>query len=74
MAILYYTNISIQNYKGLFRGLLIIETLSAHYTAIRGSVKVTSVGDPEGNDKRPYGALGLAAAAVRGNLVVWVCY
>jgi hypothetical protein len=70
----YFTNISIQKYKGFLCGPLIVQTLSAHFTAIRGSIKVKSMGDPKGKDKHPTGALGLAAAAVCCNIVVHVCY
>jgi len=60
-----------KNYKGLLRGPFIIQTLSAHFTAIRGAIEVTSMGDPRGADKHPCGALGLAAAAVERALTLF---
>ena len=52
-----------QPYKSLFRGPLIIQTLAAHFSAVSGAVKISSI-DPYASDKAPFGAIGLAAAAV----------
>lgn len=54
----------IQPFRQLLQGPLIVHTLAAHFCAIRGAVKVPSLGDPDDLDNQPYGALGLSAAAV----------
>jgi hypothetical protein len=55
-----------QRMRGLFCGPFILWTFAAHFNAIRGTIKIRSLGDPKSVDKLPYGALALA--------VISVCY
>jgi hypothetical protein len=55
---------SIQPFRHLFRGPLILHTLAAHYCAIQGAVYIPAMGDWDDLVNQPYGALGMSAAAV----------
>jgi uncharacterized OsmC-like protein len=54
-----------QDFRGLYQGSFIVQTLGEHFSAIDGTQKVPGVYDPKA---RPYGALALSIAAV-GNLI-----
>jgi len=54
-----------QKWKGLFYGPLVLKTLAAHFTAIKGACKVPEFGDPTSLDNWPRCALAMAAATVR---------
>jgi hypothetical protein len=69
-----FANIFIQGYKGFLRGPFVIQTFSAHFDAVRGSIKVDGLGSPDANNTRPIGALGLAAAAVSGMIAACIYY
>lgn len=69
-----FTNIFIQTYKGFLRGPFVLQTFSAHFGAIEGSIKVDGLGSSNANNTRPTGALGLAAAAVSGIIAVCIYY
>lgn len=62
------TNYFIQKFKGTLRGLLVLQTLGAHFNAVAGAQKLQGVDDPERPVGKPIGALGLAAAAVSTSL------
>ena len=53
-----------QKWKGMLRGPLVIQTFSAHYTAVIGAQKVLGVKDPNSPLKKPIGGLSLATAAI----------
>lgn len=57
-------NNSYQNWKGLFRGPLILQTFAAHLGAIEGSVKVPDIHGPDTPTPVMAGGLGMAAASV----------
>ncbi|KAF8495461.1 hypothetical protein F5888DRAFT_1635530 [Russula emetica] len=64
-----YSDTEGPKFKGLFRGPLFIQTLAAHYTAISGAVKVTSM-DPYAFERMPFAAFGISAAAVERALTL----
>ncbi|KAF8488816.1 hypothetical protein F5888DRAFT_1809375 [Russula emetica] len=64
-----YSDTEGPKFKGLFRGPLFIQTLAAHYTAISGAVKVTSM-DPYTFERMPFAAFGISAAAVERALTL----
>ena len=55
-----------QPYRGLFRGELVWETLTAHFTAIEGAVKVATL---ESKNNNLIGAIGMSAAVVSAFLI-----
>lgn len=54
----------IQPFRHLLRGPLVLHTLAAHYYAIQGAVPIPAMGEEDDLVNQPYGALGMAAAAV----------
>ena len=56
-----YLLTTLQKFKGMLRGLLVIQLFGAHWMAI------VSATDPSLLAKKPIGGLGLAAAAVHVN-------
>lgn len=50
-----------QDFRGLYQGSFIVQTLGEHFSAIDGTQKVPGVHDPKA---RPCGALALSIAAV----------
>ena len=54
-----------QDFRGLYQGTFIVQTLGEHFSAIAGAQKIPGVHDPKA---RPCGALALSIAAV-GNFI-----
>jgi hypothetical protein len=63
-----------QKWKGLFRSPFILQTVAAHITAIKGSVRVPDLHNAGKPTPGAIGGLGLAAASVRYNIVLWSCH
>ena len=59
-----FTRGAFQKWKGMLRGPLVIQTFSAHYTAVIGVQKVLGVEDPNSPLKKPIGGLSLAATTI----------
>ncbi|KAL6303790.1 hypothetical protein BKA93DRAFT_928896 [Sparassis latifolia] len=69
-----------EEFKGLFRSLLILRIFATHLSAIEGAIDVEGLyPEPSPSDDghkilspdRPIGALGLAGAAVECGLILW---
>jgi hypothetical protein len=43
---------------------MVLHTFAAHYCALKGAIKVPSLGDEDLLDNQAYGALAMSAAAV----------
>jgi hypothetical protein len=54
----------LQEYKGLFRGELVIKTLACHFSATKGAIKVRGLA-LEAEQLNAKAAVALSAAAVR---------
>ena len=50
-----------QNFRGLYQGTFIIQTLGEHFSAINGAQNISGVLD---KNSKPHGALALSIAAV----------
>jgi hypothetical protein len=55
-----------QDFRGLYQGSFIVQTLGEHFSAIDGAQKVCGVYDPK---TRPRGALALSITAVSNYLL-----
>lgn len=56
-----YYHHSMQDFRGLYQGAFIIQTLGEHFSAIDGARSISGVHDP---NAKPRGALALSIAAV----------
>ena len=50
--------------KGLFANQLVLQTFTAHFSAVWGAIQVDSPGLLDSEDNYPQATLGLTAAAV----------
>ena len=61
---------SLQDFKGMLRGPLVIQTFGTHLTAVKGALKIDGIDGPDAPIGKPIGGLGLAAAAVKQALTL----
>ena len=61
---------SLQDFKGMLRGPLVIQTFGTHLTAVNGTLKIDGINDPDAPIGKPIRGLGLAAAAVKQALTL----
>lgn len=54
----------LQNWSGIFRGPLVIQTFAYHFSALSGAVRVTGLYPDQMDTLLPRGSLALAATAV----------
>jgi hypothetical protein len=54
-----------QQFRGLYQGALIIQTFSAHFSAIHGARKISGVDNPDLKVPKPIGGLALSITGVR---------
>jgi hypothetical protein len=59
-----------QEFQGLYQGGLIIQTFSAHFSAIQGAREILGVHGPDLEVAKPQGALALSIVAVRSSFIL----